>query len=184
VVLLAVCACAQAAQNADDAGVSAPRDAGLSTADAGPLDGGWTDSGSDAGAAGGDAGEADSGSDGCDGGYTFGQVQSEVLTQCGAPFGCHTTSPYAGGLDLTVANAYTSLVNVPSSIEPQVRRVAPGIALQSLLYQKLTNTQGPAGGLPMPFHEGLLWNELPADEIQGVYCWIQSGALETPGIAR
>jgi hypothetical protein len=173
--ILVAFGCAGSLDRTEDSGATAP-DAG-SVSDSGAADSGTDDAGAADGGSGNDAG-----SNGCDGGSSFGDVQTTVLAQCGGLFGCHTTSPYAGGLDLTVPDAYAALVNVPSTVNPAILRVEPGAPLASMLYLKLTDMQGPNGQLPMPFHEGLPWKELPPDQIALVSCWISDGALNTPSV--
>jgi hypothetical protein len=112
--------------------------------------------------------------------YTFTAIRAQVLPSCNGPSGCHRHGPFAAGLDLTDANAYASLVDVPSVIAPTKLRVVPGRSADSFLYQKLTDTMAPTGeGEPMPRSEGgIPWQELPDDQINLVKHWISNGAKD------
>jgi hypothetical protein len=114
----------------------------------------------------------------CDGGETFTVAQATMLGSCSGfgPMNCHTRSPFDGTLDLTMPNAYSSLVNIPGSAAPDKLRVAPGDPLGSFLVQKLTNTQGPTEGAPMPQGEGILWRPPDPENLRVLECWILQGA--------
>jgi hypothetical protein len=115
----------------------------------------------------------------CDGGETFTQSASLMLSSCssGPIMNCHTRTPYDGNLNLTTAGvAYSSLVNVPSYDAPTKLRVAPGDPLGSFLVQKLTNTQGVIEGGPMPQGEGIIWQPPDAEHLRVLECWILEGA--------
>ncbi len=112
-------------------------------------------------------------------GATFQTVQTQVLTHCsGFPI-CHMRGPFGGNLDLTAANAYKDLVNVPASIAAKKLRVKPGDPDNSFIIQKLTNqlaTDGSEGG-PMPKgSEGMPYVPLSQDLINDVRSWIAAGA--------
>ena len=83
---------------------------------------------------------------------------------------CHNTAAKLGGLDLSVEPG-EALVGVPSSQWPEILRVAPGDPDASLLYQKLTGTQGPERGAQMP-----LGSQLDPAIIASVRAWIAAGA--------
>jgi hypothetical protein len=72
---------------------------------------------------------------------------------------------------------WNQLVNVPTYTPGAGVRVKPGDPLNSFLYRKLINDLSPTEGSPMP-KSGLAtgWNELPADQIEMVRCWILGGA--------
>jgi hypothetical protein len=78
---------------------------------------------------------------------------------------------------MTAGHHYSSLVNVPSTTTPSKLRVKPGDPLGSFLTQKLTNTQGPLEGGPMPQGvEGITWHPPSAENVRLVECWILQGA--------
>ena len=81
---------------------------------------------------------------------------------------CHDAEASAGGLTLA-GNAYTVLVDVPSTINGQPR-VIPGDPDSSLLYQKLARTPPANGGTPMP-----PGGPLPAEALDLVRLWIEQG---------
>jgi hypothetical protein len=114
----------------------------------------------------------------CDGGETFTQAQSLMLSSCssGPIMNCHTRSPYDGNLNLNAAAAYGSLVNVPGYAAPSKLRVVPGDPLGSFLVQKLTNTQGVIEGGPMPQGEGIIWQPPDPEHLRVLECWILEGA--------
>ncbi len=109
-------------------------------------------------------------------GATFQTVRTNVFTHCSGFPECHRQSPFAGGLDLTDANAYQALVRVPATIDSTKIRVVPGDSANSFLLMKLTDQLSPQDGNPMPQSEGLPWMELPANLIADVKSWIDSGA--------
>ena len=140
-----------------------------------------------------DGGAGDLGSahpDGSTGGATFQNVQAQVLDYCS----CHGSgggTPFAGGsgggvggLDLSPANAWASLVNVPATIAPSKLRVVPGDPAHSFLYQKLTGNMPADGseGQPMPELRAKPTHPatpalLPDAQLQLVHDWIAAGAL-------
>ncbi len=116
----------------------------------------------------------------CTGQETFQQARTAMLSGCSGfgQFTCHTKTPYSGGLDLNATKAYQNLVNVPASIAPTKLRVKPGDPRNSFIVQKLTNTQGPTEGNPMPDPvEGLMWQPPDPMKLLVLECWIQNGAL-------
>jgi hypothetical protein len=98
---------------------------------------------------------------------------------------CHGAAPGSGGLDLRPANAYRSLVGVPSTFDAARTRVVPGVPDASLLWQKLAARTLELEGVPlspMPLGDPPL---SPA-ELDAVARWIAAGAPETgsvPGTA-
>lgn len=86
---------------------------------------------------------------------------------------CHNPGGrlFTGGLDLTGASAYTSLVGVASRDKPGVTRVAPGDPENSYLIHKLEGRAGIAG-LQMP----LLGPKLTDGQIRIIERWIAQGA--------
>jgi hypothetical protein len=127
------------------------------------------------GAADGGAGEggADGAADGGDGpleGWCL--VRQSIRVSC---LGCHSAAAHLGALDLE-SDPYTALVNQPSVGVPGAILVTPGSASGSLLFRKLSGTQGAAEGAIMPT-AGLL----PADEIEAARAWIDAGATADCG---
>jgi hypothetical protein len=114
----------------------------------------------------------------CTGNETFTAAQQAMLSSCGAvgSLGCHGRAPFSGRLDLTTANAYSSLVNVASDIAPNKLRVKPGDPNNSFLVEKLTNTQGAYEGDPMPQTDTGQWLVPAQDKLNVLRCWIQRGA--------
>lgn len=82
---------------------------------------------------------------------------------------CHLPGAALGGLSL-YPDARASLVGVASTQSP-LKLVEPGAPDSSYLYLKLTGTQDPASGQPMP-PTGLL----DAAEIGLLRRWIEQGA--------
>lgn len=114
---------------------------------------------------------------GCSGGASFTMIRRQILPGCEG-YGCHLSAPYAGGLNLTGAAAYTSLVGRPAVAAPALLRVQPGEPLSSFLWLKLDN-QLPADhtqGFPMPIGAENFWTPLSAEQRALVYCWIRAGA--------
>ncbi len=118
---------------------------------------------------------------------TISWIQNNVFTPKCALAGCHTGPNPQNGLDLSMGNAFANLVNVPSFCDPQIVRVVPGDSANSLLFQKLTNTQPAHCGEPMPKPQnpGDPWVMLPANELQAIRQWIDGdgsgGAQPQPG---
>jgi len=110
---------------------------------------------------------------------TFAEVLAKPLSNCsGFEPPCHNHNAAMLNIDPTMAGpTWSHLVNVPTYTAGAGVRVVPGDPEHSFLYRKLTDQLGPNDGLPMP-HSGLAtgWNELPADEIEMVRCWILEGA--------
>lgn len=107
---------------------------------------------------------------------TFTAVRTKVLATCGGPVGCHRRAFFGGGLDLTDAHAYKSLVGAAASLAPAKLRVKPGDAANSFLVQKLTNQLTATEGSAMPRSEGGHWTQIPADQLSLVKRWIAAGA--------
>jgi hypothetical protein len=95
---------------------------------------------------------------------------------------CHGAAPGSGGLDLRPANAYRSLVGVPSTYDATRTRVVPGAPEQSLLWLKLAARTLKLEGVPlspMPLADPPL---SPA-ELEAVAGWITAGAPESGSVA-
>jgi hypothetical protein len=110
---------------------------------------------------------------------TFAAIQNAVFERHGCTQAvCHGAANPQGGLDLRPDVAYANLVDVPSKILPDQKRVEPGLAAESLLWRKLAKaTQNLAGvpGTGMP--NGL--PPIPDNELEAVRLWIHAGAPET-----
>jgi len=110
---------------------------------------------------------------------TFAQVLAKPLSSCsGLEPPCHNHDAAMLSIQPTMQGAtWSQLVNVQTYTAGAGVRVVPGDPENSFLWRKLTDQLGPNDGLPMP-HSGLAtgWNELPADEIEMVRCWILEGA--------
>lgn len=109
------------------------------------------------------------------------QVQPIFTANC-AIAGCHTPPSLTAGMNLSQGQAYTNIVNVPSSQLAGWVRVAPGDTVNSLLYRKITENMPPVGSR-MPDGRPPL---SPAN-IATIRDWILSGALNNappPGAAR
>jgi hypothetical protein len=80
----------------------------------------------------------------------------------------------SGDLDAT----YASLVGAAAKTPGAGVRVLPGDPDHSFLMRKLRGTQSPDEGAPMPKPHGIRneWQQLPADELELVRCWIAGGA--------
>lgn len=166
---------------ATDAASDGPGDAARDAS--GPDTG---DAGSDAGDAGHDAGPLlDAGADGAaiDAGTpTFTAIYSGIITP--SCLSCHGQPPpiESNLLMRTQHEAYTNLVNVvaagdacsipPADGGPLPIRVVPGDATDSLLYQKITNTQHCGSGMPLDS------DPLDANKILAIKTWINQGAMD------
>lgn len=112
---------------------------------------------------------------------TFDAVQQVVFDGKGCTnSGCHGNGSSAGGLDLSRGHSWANLHDVPAQVNGE-KRILPGSATRSVLYQKLAAaTLGErAPGSPMPI--GLA--PLTPDELELVRWWIYGGAPET-GVVR
>ena len=101
--------------------------------------------------------------------YTFSFIEQNVLrTRC-ASSGCHATNTRRAGLDLSTANAYNNLVNVPSVLSANsLDRVEPGASNASFLIKVLDGsdpTRMPLNGAP-----------LSTTTIEYIKQWIDDGA--------
>lgn len=114
---------------------------------------------------------------------TISWIQNNVFTPKCALSGCHIGPNPQNGLDLSKGNATANLRNVPSFCDSSIMRVLPGDSSSSLLFQKLTDTQPPHCGEPMPkpLNPGDPWMMLPADELDAIRTWIDTDAAPQPG---
>ncbi len=100
---------------------------------------------------------------------TFKSIQDNVFTP--ACTSCHAGSAAPLGLRLESGASYALLVNVPSSQESGVLRVAPGDPDNSYLVQKLEGTAGSGARMPLGAPP------LPQATIDFIREWIAAGAL-------
>jgi hypothetical protein len=89
--------------------------------------------------------------------------------------GCHAGPTPQAGQNLTQGNAYTSIVNVPSTEVPSMDRIEPGDPSRSYLVHKIRGTFAEVGGTGDQMPLGL--GELQANEIDIIRAWVQAGAL-------
>lgn len=118
---------------------------------------------------------------------SFALIQDRILTPSCATAGCHASEADASfrqhGLVLTAGVAFKNLVGIDpknsSALTDGLKRVKPGMSLQSLLFHKL-NTEashhsGKTYGNPMPLGN----DPLSVGQIEFVRRWIDGGALAT-----
>jgi hypothetical protein len=109
---------------------------------------------------------------------SFSSIQANVFTPTCATAGCHQGAGAPQGLRLEEAVSYAMLVNVASSEDPGVLRVAPGNPDASYLVQKL---EGSASvGAQMPLNAA----PLPQATIDVVRQWITDGAMDDRGASQ
>ncbi len=141
-----------------------------STSDSTALDAGAANDASEGGAS--DASDATAVVDATPPMTTFTTVYTIIIqTNC---TGCHTAT-HASNLNMsTQALAYSNLVNVTAAGSAcgnsGLKRVVPGIATASLIYQKVTGTQ--TCGASMPYG-----STLPTVSANKIREWINEGAL-------
>jgi hypothetical protein len=116
-------------------------------------------------------------------GGTFEAIQQVIFAEhtCTQAV-CHGAAPGSGKLDLRPANAYRSLVGVPSTYDAERTRVVPGAPESSLLWQKLAARTLKLEGVPlspMPLADP----PLSAAELEAVARWIAAGAPEMDSVA-
>lgn len=102
---------------------------------------------------------------------TLSQIQSQVFTPTCARVGCHSGAGQAG-LVLSSGLARANLVNVPSSQQPALSRVAPGNAGASYLVRKIRGDASITGAT-MPISAA----PLTQAQIDGIIEWVNDGAL-------
>jgi hypothetical protein len=109
---------------------------------------------------------------------SFSSIQANVFTPSCATAGCHQGASAPQGLRLEEALSYAMLVNVVSSEDPNVLRVAPGNPGASYLVQKI---EGSASvGAQMPLNAV----PLPQVTIDVIRQWITDGALDDRTASR
>ena len=99
-----------------------------------------------------------------------------VFNRSCAIAGCHRPPTSAQQLDLTKNVSYGQLVNVPSTEQPAVMRVAPGNPDDSYLIQKIEGTPGISGG-QMPVGCPGTVPCLSGDQMDMFRTWVTEGAL-------
>lgn len=106
----------------------------------------------------------------------FAQIESTVFPNC-TTSGCHSGDTPSNGLSLEMGEAYDQLVNVAAqnatASAAGKKRVVPGDAANSFLYQKLTGNLADFEGKQMPRDLPPLSN----DQITLVEEWINEGAV-------
>lgn len=108
---------------------------------------------------------------------TFDAVQQVVFDGYGcSDDACHSSETASGGLDLTAGNSWANLHDVDSTGSSE-KRILPGSASRSYLYQKLAAaTLGEeTSGSPMPIGGAAL----PEDDLKLLRWWIYGGAPKT-----
>jgi hypothetical protein len=117
---------------------------------------------------------------------TDGAANDEVFTTTIAPIfgdatklgpagGKCTYCHYAGGQLPNLTDPFdpmTGAVGVPSILDPDMLRIAPGAPDESFLVLKVEATEAGAYGAPMPMH----FRPLVDEEIETISTWIEQGA--------
>ena len=97
---------------------------------------------------------------------TFSDLQYKVFSSC-ATINCHSSNTKKADLDLTDANSYQNLVNIQSTLYPQLKRVVPYKPEESVLMGFLRGQFTPQ----MPIN-----GSLPHATIDSIESWIRKGA--------
>lgn len=109
---------------------------------------------------------------------TFAAIQTTVFEGEGcAVNACHGASfESSGGLDLRANASYESLIQIDSSVDPEIQRVFPGDQARSLLYRKLheTTQELAAAGLGQAMPSGQ--PQISADKVDAIRLWMRAGA--------
>ena len=95
-----------------------------------------------------------------------GDIYPIIMANCS----CHLGGAPAGLAMANVDGAYNSLVDVPSSSEPEFNRVTPGNADDSYLVRKVQGTAAVGGQMP-------LGGELTMMEQMMIADWVNQGAM-------
>lgn len=98
-------------------------------------------------------------------------LQREVFTPSCATSSCHDAAEPAEGLDLSEGNARASLVEVDSHLQPGSKRVVPGDAERSVLYQAVSGTGTDVPRMPVG-------KKLSDEDIATIKLWIDNGAQD------
>lgn len=102
---------------------------------------------------------------------TFQFVDARVLTLSCDFSGCHAGSSASAGLDLTVEDRYSRIVNVASVERPELLLIKPGSSAESYLVQKLLGLEGIEGDKMPP--DGAIEEEY----LRAMIDWVDAGAL-------
>lgn len=97
---------------------------------------------------------------------TFPDLQYKVFSSC-ATINCHSSNTKKADLDLTDANSYQNLVNIQSTLYPQLKRVVPYKPEESVLMGFLRGQFTPQ----MPMN-----GSLPHATVDSIESWIRKGA--------
>ena len=109
-----------------------------------------------------------------DSALTFsGSVQPILTRTCAFATGCHAGPDAQQGMDLSVGQAYSNIVNVPSMEVPRLFRVAPSNADSSYLVLKIQGRAGLVGGVGTRMTLG---GALTQAQIDTIVTWIATGA--------
>ena len=106
------------------------------------------------------------------GGVSLSADVQPIFTSNCALSGCHAGAAPVQGMNLSLGQAFSNIVNVPSN-ESSLLRVTPGDPDASYLVHKIQGTQSTVGGsgARMP-----LGGQLSAGEIETIRSWITAGA--------
>lgn len=99
----------------------------------------------------------------------FSDIQEKVFNTTCATANCHASGSAQAGLVLSQGQAYSNLVEVQSTLYPNLKRVDAGNSGESLLIQILRGTRTPR----MPFNG----SPLSSAVIDSIAKWIDDGAL-------
>ena len=94
-----------------------------------------------------------------------------VLARC---LGCHNAEEAKAKLDLEQGKGYGDLVGRPSTQDPSMLLVKPGIPEDSYLWLKLQHTADEGEGMPRTLIGA---RKLRPDELELYRRWIEAGAL-------
>lgn len=108
--------------------------------------------------------------DSANNGPTFSSIQSTIFSTSCAVSGCHSGDSPAAGMRLSVGEAYTNIVNMPSGQMPTLMRIEPGNPDDSYLIRKLEGTAAVGGR--MPFGKPALSQQ----KIDMIRQWVTAGA--------
>jgi hypothetical protein len=118
-------------------------------------------------------------------GSSFALLQEQVLTPNCASSGCHDAVTRTGGLDLSPAAAYRSLISVQAQNENARRdgllRVKPGDPYRSFLYIKLDSANlhpSDGYGAVMPLGS----RPIPSGQLEFIRLWIAAGAPKNDNV--
>ena len=108
--------------------------------------------------------------DDCDAVGDYCGTQSVFEASC---LSCHSAGAAVAGLDLET-DPWLALVDAPSANTPDATLVVPGDPVDSLLYRKVSDTQGEDEGDVMPPHSA----GLGQGDLDLLHAWIEGGATD------